>query len=120
MNGDRTRFQHQITGARYTTLRYFNSSTLSTTFTAPGLDQIGTLGRNSLYGPNFFNMDLSVMKSFPIREAISIQFRMDAYNVMNYISFGSPSGVDGTINNGPGKDGTANPRQLQFSFRVQF
>jgi hypothetical protein len=45
---------------------------------------------------------------------------MDAYNVFNYISFGSPSGVDGTISNGPGKDGTANPRQLQLSFRVQF
>jgi hypothetical protein len=65
-------------------------------------------------------MDLSVMKTFPIHEAISIQFRMDAYNVFNYISFGSPSGVDGTISNGPGKDGTANPRQLQLSARVQF
>jgi hypothetical protein len=45
---------------------------------------------------------------------------MDAYNVMNYISWGSPSGVDGTISNGPGKDGTANPRQLQLSFKVLF
>jgi hypothetical protein len=78
------------------------------------------VGRNSVYGPHFFNTDLSVMKSFPIHEAVSIQFRMDAYNVFNYISFGSPSGVDGTISNGPGKDGTANPRQLQLSLRVQF
>jgi outer membrane receptor protein involved in Fe transport len=120
MNGDRTRFQHQITGAPWNTLHYFNQSTESTIFTTPGLDQIGTLGRNSLYGPNFFNTDLSVMKSFPIHEAVTIQFRMDAYNVFNYISFGSPSGTDGTISNGPGKDGTANPRQLQFSLRVQF
>jgi outer membrane receptor protein involved in Fe transport len=120
MNGDRTRFQHQITGAPYTTLRWFNASTVSTNFTTPGLDQIGTLGRNSLYGPNFFNTDLAVQKNFPIHEVASIQFRMDAYNVFNYISFGSPSGTDGTISNGPGKDGTANPRQLQFSFRVQF
>jgi outer membrane receptor protein involved in Fe transport len=120
MNGDRTRFQHQITGAPYTTLRYFNASTVSTNFTPPGLDQIGTSGRNSLYGPHFFNTDLSVMKSFPIHEAATIQFRMDAYNVFNYISFGSPSGTDGTISNGPGKDGTANPRQLQLSLRVQF
>jgi hypothetical protein len=120
MNGDRTRFQHQITGAPYTTLRYFNATTASTIFTTPGLDQIGTLGRNSLYGPNFFNTDLSVMKNFPIHEVASIQFRMDAYNVFNYISFGSPSGTDGTISNGPGKDGTANPRALQLSLRVQF
>jgi outer membrane receptor protein involved in Fe transport len=120
MNGDKTRFQSQITGAPWNTLHYFNQATLSKIFTTPGLDQTGTLGRNSLYGPNFFNMDLSVMKSFPIREAATIQFRMDAYNVMNYINFGSPSGVDGTISNGPGVDGTANPRSLQLSLKVQF
>jgi outer membrane receptor protein involved in Fe transport len=120
MNGDRTQFQHHITGAPYTSLRWFDSTAASKIFTTPGLDQIGTVGRNSVYGPNFFNMDLSVMKTFPIHEIASIQFRMDAYNVFNYISFGSPSGVDGTISNGPGKDGTANPRQLQLSLRVQF
>jgi hypothetical protein len=120
MNGDKTRFQKQITGAPFTSLKYFNAAAARTIFTAPGLDQIGTLGRNSLYGPNFFNMDLSVLKSFPIHEYATIQFRMDAYNVMNYISFGSPSGVDGTISNGPGKDGTANPRQLQLSLKVLF
>lgn len=120
MNGNREQFQHQITGAPYTTLRWFNQSTVSKNFTTPGLDQIGSLGRNSLYGPNFFNVDLSVMKSFPVREFATIQFRMDMYNALNYISWGTPSGTDGTISNGPGKDGTANPRQLQLSLRVQF
>jgi outer membrane receptor protein involved in Fe transport len=120
MNGNREQFQHQITGAPYTSLHWFTQSTVAKTFTTPGLDQIGTLGRNSLYGPNFFNMDLSVMKTFPVREVAQIQFRMDMYNALNYISWGSPSGNDGTISNGPGKDGTANPRQLQLSLRVQF
>jgi outer membrane receptor protein involved in Fe transport len=120
MNGNRERFQHTITGAPYTTLRWFNQTAQAQIFTAPGLDQIGSLGRNSLYGPNFFNTDLSVMKTFPVRELLQLQFRMDAYNVFNYISFGSPSGTDGTISNGPGKDGTANPRSLQLSFRFQF
>ncbi|HEU5339850.1 MAG TPA: TonB-dependent receptor [Edaphobacter sp.] len=120
MNGDRANFHHQITGAPYTSLRYFNAAALSSSFTAPGVDQIGTLGRNSLYGPHFFNTDLSLMKSFPIREIASIKFRTDAYNVFNYINFGSPSGNDGTISNGPGKDGTTNPRQLQFSVSMQF
>jgi len=45
---------------------------------------------------------------------------MDAFNLFNYINFGSPSGGDGTISGGPGVDNTANPRQLQFSLRVQF
>jgi hypothetical protein len=120
MNGNKAQFQKQITGAPWNTLRYFNQATLSTIFTTPGLDQTGTLGRNSLYGPNFFNTDLSVMKSFPIHEYATIQFRMDAYNVMNYISWGSPSGVDGTISSGPGKDSTVPPRQLQLSLKVLF
>ena len=120
MNGSRERFQHQITGAPYTTLRYFNSTQAATIFTTPGLDQIGTLGRNSLYGPNLFNMDLSVMKTFPVHELAQIQFRMDMYNALNYINFGSPSGVDGTITSGPFVNSSTNPRQLQLSLRVQF
>jgi hypothetical protein len=120
MNGNKYQFHSQVTGAPWNTLHFFNAAALSTIFTTPGLDQIGTLGRNSLYGPHFFNTDLSVMKSFPIKEYATIQFRMDAYNVMNYISWGSPSGVDGTISNGPGKDGTANPRQIQLSLKVVF
>jgi hypothetical protein len=65
-------------------------------------------------------MDLSVMKTFPVRELAQIQFRMDMYNALNYINFGSPSGVDGTITSGPFVNSSANPRQLQLSLRVQF
>ena len=63
------------------------------------------------------------MKNFPIKEVATVQFRMDAYNVFNYINFGTPSGnieQAGAISSGAGKDGSANPRSLQFSFRVQF
>ncbi len=48
---------------------------------------------------------------------------MDAFNVFNHINYGLPTGnieQDGIISAGPGVDGTTNPRQLQFSFRVQF
>jgi outer membrane receptor protein involved in Fe transport len=120
MNGDRHRFQPHITGAPFTALHYFDQTTLATIFPTPGVNQIGTLGRNSLWGPHFFNMDLAVQKSFPIHEAASIQFRMDAFNTFNYQNFGTPSGGDGSITQGPGVDGTTNPRQLQFSLRVQF
>jgi len=120
LNGNASRFQKNITGAPFTSLRYFDQATQATIFTTPGINQIGTLGRNSLWGPHFFNMDLAVQKTFPIHEVASIQFRMDAFNLFNYINFGSPSGGDGTISGGPGVDNTANPRQLQFSLRVQF
>ncbi|CAN5505036.1 hypothetical protein BH10ACI4_BH10ACI4_10450 [soil metagenome] len=99
---------------------FYKAQTLGTTFTSPGLDQIGNSGRNSVYGPHFFNTDIALQKNFTVREHYTVQFRMDAYNAFNHINYGNPSGnvtADGTIS---GQPGGATPRQLQFSARVQF
>lgn len=105
-------------------LQFFQQVTLGTNgFSAPAVDHIGNVGRSSSFGPRYFNTDLSVMKNFPIRESIALQFRTDAFNVFNHINWGTPNGnieSGGQITNGAGKDGSANPRQLQFSARVQF
>ena len=91
-------------------------------FTATALDQIGTAGRNGVFGPNFFNTDLAVQKNFPIHEALFAQFRMDAYNAFNHISLGTPGGsIDNGDQNIGGVFGSQFPtRQLQFSVRLQF
>jgi outer membrane receptor protein involved in Fe transport len=102
-------------------------------FTCPGLDQIGTTGRNSNFGPHFFNTDLAVQKTFPIKESIAATFRMDAFNVFNYISSGTPNGNSNSLNidsnaaitngiggNGVGPVGASSPRQLAFTARVTF
>lgn len=123
VNGNPGAFHSQISGSPGHNLTYFKAQPLGGAFTATGPDQIGTIGRNSVFGPHFFNTDLAVQKNFPIREIATIQFRMDAYNVFNHINYGTPSGnieQDGAISAGPGVDGTTNPRQLQFSLRVQF
>ncbi len=93
------------------------------TFTAPGVDQIGNVGRNTAFGPHFFNTDLSVQKNFPIRESVSFQLRADGFNAFNHINFGTPNGNiqnGGSIGSGPFPNGGGNPRQLQFSGRLQF
>jgi outer membrane receptor protein involved in Fe transport len=102
-------------------------------FSCPGLDQIGTTGRNSNFGPSFFNTDLAVQKSFPIKESVSAMFRMDAFNVFNHISAANPNGNSNSINvdssanitngaggNGVGPVGQSSPRQLAFTARIQF
>jgi outer membrane receptor protein involved in Fe transport len=94
-------------------------------FTAPGLDQIGNMGRNSVFGPHFFNADLSLQKNFPIYESLLAQFRVDAFNGFNHINAGNPgqTNIDGgafTITNEPALNVYTNPRQLQFSLRLQF
>lgn len=123
VNGNPGAFQPHITGYPGGNLSYFDRQTLGTTFTATALGKIGNIGRNSVFGPHFFNTDLSLQKNFPIKEMATIQLRIDAFNAFNHINFGTPSGnieSPGAITSGPGVDGTANPRQLQFSARVQF
>ncbi len=75
-------------------------------------------------GPGYFNTDLSLQKNFPIRETLLAQFRVDAYNAFNHINPGNPSstntGSDGNITGEPALGIYTNPRQLQFSLRVQF
>ena len=98
-------------------------------FSCPALDQIGNVGRNSNFGPGFFNTDLAVQKNFPIKESVSALFRMDAFNVFNHINAANPNtgNVDSTAfvtggagGNGAGAIGAANPRQLAFTARIQF
>jgi hypothetical protein len=89
-------------------------------FTNPGLDTVGNVGRNTYFGPSFWNADLSIAKTVTIHENIGIKFRMDAYNGFNHISPGNPGGnieSDGTITSGAAG---YSPRQLEFSLRVQF
>ena len=99
-------------------------------FTCPGLDTIGNVRRNSVFGPRFFNADMSISKNITFRERYVAQFRMDAFNAFNHINFGNPNGnIDasvtsaGSIGGGPfpaGIGGTTNPRQLQFTLHFQF
>ena len=89
-------------------------------FKNPGLDTVGNVGRNTYFGPSFFNSDLAISKTVTIHEAIATRFRMDAFNAFNHINPGNPGGnieSAGTISAlAPG----STPRQLEFSLRVQF
>jgi hypothetical protein len=105
-----------ITSLQYTTFSGFS---------APGLDQIGTAGRNDAFGPTYFNTDLSLQKNFPIHESVVGQFRVDGFNVFNHIPSGNPSGAidsgDQFIGSMAGQGGSQNlTRLLQFSLRVNF
>jgi hypothetical protein len=53
---------------------------------------LGDVGRNALRGPGFFQLDFSVMKNFPITEAVKVQFRADIFNIFNHPNFANPDG----------------------------
>jgi len=47
----------------------------------------GTLGRNALRLPGFWNIDLALSKSLAITERVRLQIRGDLFNAFNYTSF---------------------------------
>ena len=105
-------------------VRYFSTAPIGTGgFTASALDTIGNVGRNTAWGPGFFNSDMSLIKNVTFHERYTAQFRMDAFNAFNHINYGNPGGSvesGGQITSGPGPNGTTNPRQLQFTLHFAF
>jgi Carboxypeptidase regulatory-like domain/TonB dependent receptor len=101
---------------------------------------IGTVGRNALRGPAYFQFDLSGMKNFAITERVTMQFRADIFNLFNHPNFTNPDGgictsisvfgcptnanfgrVGGTIADADGTQiGGGTSRQTQFSLRFTF
>jgi hypothetical protein len=126
VNGSPSSFHKHITGFPGNQLQFYSAYNLTGSgsgFSIPALDQIGNVGRNTTFGPTFFNTDLSIQKNFLIRERVTFQLRADGFNAFNHINWSNPgSNIDqpGSISSGPFPDGSANPRQMQFSARVQF
>ena len=50
----------------------------------------GTMGRNSVYGPHFFDVDMALMKDIPITDRITFSFGAQAYNLFNHPNFDQP------------------------------
>ncbi len=50
----------------------------------------GNLGRNSLVGPDFRQVDFAIFKDTSITERVKMQLRAEAYNLFNHPNFASP------------------------------
>ncbi len=90
---------------------------------APGF--LGNVRRNSVPGPGTLNLDLSVIKNTKLTERVDMQFRAEAFNVMNHYNPGMPFGGIYAVNGEAGQSLTSqapvvNPRQIQFSLQLQF
>ena len=50
----------------------------------------GTIARNSIYGPHFFDVDLALMKDIRIKERLVFSFGAQVYNLFNHPNFDQP------------------------------
>ena len=103
-------------------------------FTANPVGTYGSVGRNALRGPGYFGFDLSVSRTFKIKERYSLQVRAEAFNILNHTNFvgafapaGQPAGSSyGTVSTGLSSSafgqitGAYDPRILQFAMKFYF
>ena len=94
----------------------------TTAFKNPGTGTFGNVGRNTIYGPNWRTVDMSLLKNFRLGflgEGGGLQLKITATDVFNHPNFGLPdtnfsSGGFGTIS-------YANTsRQLQLGAKISF
>ena len=88
----------------------------------------GNMGRNSVIGPDFKNLDFSISKVTKITERISHEFRFETFDLLNHPNFGNPGltaqagsasfGVIRSTRFPTGDSGSA--RQLQFGMKLIF
>ena len=112
----------------------------------PGTQHFGSLGRNSLIGPDYENLDFSIFKTTPLTDRVRLQLRAEFFNLFNHPNFASPllpgfaadasfNGIDPVTGRGVGflpltvtPDvgignpflGGGGPRNIQFAARLQF
>jgi len=56
---------------------------------APGT--FGNLARNALAGPALAQLDLTLSKRFAVTERANLEFRAEAYNILNHPNFANPA-----------------------------
>jgi hypothetical protein len=66
-----------------------NVTGTQTFFCIPPPGQQGN-GRNIVQGPNFWNLDSSLLKNFGLTERFKIQFRAEVFNVLNHTNWENP------------------------------
>ena len=104
-------------------------------FSTPASGTWGNLGRDAVNAPDIWQIDPSVNKRFPVAERFALNFRAEAFNVLNVAQYGSPAttwappsggsqnpnnfgAITSSYNTNP--TGTGTPRELQLSMKLEF
>jgi len=96
---------------------YFNKKCFTAT-AAPG--DFGNTGRNILRGPAQQNVDISLIKFFPVTERVKVEFRTEFFNAFNTVSFANPVNLLASANVGQIVTTTTGPRVIQFALKLTF
>jgi hypothetical protein len=111
---------------------WFNAAPIGDPNSAFGRPAVGTFGdmpRNSLRGPGYWRVDLSLFKTFRVINDQQLEVRFESVNFFNHVNLGNPDstiGVPGNDNPNAGRItstayGNTDPqRNFQFALKYRF
>ena len=92
--------------------------------TGPNSGRFGTLGRNTFFGPAYYDFDYALIKSTPFGHRASgiergdIQFRAEFFNLFNIVNMGLPANTIKGSGFGIISKTAGTSRQIQFSLKL--
>lgn len=96
-------------------------------FAPPAKWTYGNSARDMVWGPGFWNWDMSAMKTFALRERLRLQFRSDFLDAFNHFNLGNPNATIADTRDGgnalPDAGqilGGSGSRIIQFSLNLIF
>jgi hypothetical protein len=91
-----------------------------TAFRAPQAFTFGNSGRNVIIGPGLVNLDTTLSRTFVLTERATLQFRTEAFNLLNEAHFDFPNAtVDRPVGGTIGAT-SSSMRQIQFALKLVF
>lgn len=97
-------------------------------FQDPAYGSFGNVGQNTVRGPGLQNWDLSILKQFPIKESMHLEFRAEFFNIANHANFlfakpGPQNSNNATVFGTPSfgyLTAARSPRQIQFGLKFYY
>jgi len=93
-------------------------------YTPQDLGRVGNVKRDSVPGIPFISDDFSIIKNTKITEKFNTQFRAEFFNIANHLNPGAPTesigGFGPVFPMGNSFTQAGNPRQIQFSLKLDF
>jgi hypothetical protein len=101
-----------------------------TAFVNPASGSFGTVARNSVYGPGYASVDLSVFKAIPLQDHLRAQLRLEMFNLFNRVNLAQPGSrvggglgrIGDTIGDSRGSPGIGpgEPFNIQLALKFLF
>ncbi|MEO6816471.1 MAG: hypothetical protein ABI177_07200, partial [Edaphobacter sp.] len=111
-------YEHRLGGAYGQTQGYLNPAAFATPLTF----QLGNAPRSwaAARGPINFDDNASAIKRFPIHDQIGLEFRAEAFNLLNKVNFGMPNGQLNSSTFGQITSQYNLPRNVQLAIKLHF